>query len=141
MQGGRGETARAALEVLPLTATVTPAKSNHVSFRAVFERIFPRPHFRLHQTEQQLEEFGDKVPAADKEAIETALSELKEVKDGEDLEAIQQKTQALVQAAMKLGEAMYAAQQAEGGDAEASGDDDVVDAEFSEVDDDAKKDA
>ncbi|MBO6795732.1 molecular chaperone DnaK [Maricaulis sp.] len=99
----------------------------------------------IHQTEKQLEEFGDKVPAADKDAIETALNELKEVKDGEDLEAIQQKTQALVQAAMKLGEAMYAAQQAEAGSeesgAEASGDDDVVDAEFSEVDDDAKKDA
>ena len=101
----------------------------------------------LHQTESQLEEFGEKVPAADKEAIEAALAELKEVKDGEDLEAIQQKTQALVQAAMKLGEAVYAAQQseapAEGGeDATAeSTDDDVVDAEFSEVDDENKKDA
>ena len=97
----------------------------------------------VHQTEKQLEEFGDKVPAEDKTAIETALSELKEVKDGEDLEAIQQKTQALVQAAMKLGEAMYSAQQAQADDAsEAAGDDDVVDAEFSEVkDDDGKKDA
>ena len=97
-----------------------------------------------HQTEKQLEEFGDKVPASDKEAIEAALKELGEVKDGEDLEAIQQKTQALMQAAMKLGEAMYAAQQAEGGaedggdagDGEAKADDDVVDAEFSEVSDD-----
>ena len=98
----------------------------------------------VHQTEQQLEEFGDKVPAADKEAIEAALTELKEVKDGEDLEAIQQKTQAMVQATMKLGEAIYAAQQAEGGedgDAEGAADD-VVDAEFSEVaDDEDKKDA
>ncbi|WP_300530902.1 molecular chaperone DnaK [Maricaulis sp.] len=101
----------------------------------------------VHQTEKQLEEFGDKVPAADKEAIETALNELKEVKDGEDLEAIQQKTQALVQATMKLGEAMYAAQQAEAGaegeTSNSAADDEVVDAEFSEVDDkdDAKKDA
>jgi molecular chaperone DnaK len=100
----------------------------------------------VHQTESQLEEFGDKVPAADKEAIEAALAELKEVKDGEDPEAIQQKTQALVQAAMKLGEAMYAAQQAEGAEGgetasdETSSDDDVVDAEFSEVDDENKKD-
>ena len=99
----------------------------------------------IHQTEKQLEEFGDKVPSADKEAIEAALSELKAVKDGEDVEAIQQKTQALVQAAMKLGEAMYAAQQSEGaeGGETASGDssdDDVVDAEFSEVDDENKKD-
>ncbi|MEE2565406.1 molecular chaperone DnaK [Hyphobacterium marinum] len=94
----------------------------------------------VHQTEKQLEEFGDKVGAPEKEAIEKAIADLKEVKDGEDLSAIQEKTQALVQAAMKLGEAMYAAQQAEGGDAEAgsddatSSDDDVVDAEFSEVD-------
>ena len=97
----------------------------------------------VHQTEKQLEEFGDKVPTADKQAIETALSELKEVKDGTDLEAIQQKTQALVQASMKLGEAIYSAQQAEAGesDGEEKADDDVVDAEFSEVDDDAKKDA
>ena len=99
----------------------------------------------VHQTEKQLEEFGDKVPTADKQLIETALAELKEVKDGEDLEAIQQKTQALVQASMKLGEAIYSAQQTEGGDGEGAteekADDDVVDAEFSEVDDDAKKDA
>jgi molecular chaperone DnaK len=102
----------------------------------------------VHQTEKQLEEFGDKAPTADKEAIETALGELKEVKDGEDLEAIQQKTQALMQAAMKLGEAMYANQQAEAGsdeggaEAETEKDDDVVDAEFSEVsDDDDKKSA
>jgi molecular chaperone DnaK len=99
----------------------------------------------IHQTEKQLEEFGDKVPAEDKEAIETALTELKEVKDGEDLEALQQKTQALVQATMKLGEAMYAAQQTEAAEADAksdSDDEDVVDAEFSEVsDDDEKKDA
>jgi molecular chaperone DnaK len=97
----------------------------------------------VHQTEKQLEEFGDKVPSADKQAIETALSELKDVKDGSDLEAIQQKTQALVQASMKLGEAIYSAQQAEAGesDGEEKADDDVVDAEFSEVDDDAKKDA
>ena len=97
----------------------------------------------VHQTEKQLEEFGDKVPTADKELIETALAELKEVKDGEDLEAIQQKTQALVQASMKLGEAIYSAQQSEASesDGEEKADDDVVDAEFSEVDDDAKKDA
>ncbi|MBL6432545.1 MAG: molecular chaperone DnaK, partial [Alphaproteobacteria bacterium] len=69
----------------------------------------------IHQTEKQLEEFGDKVGAEEKSAIETAVNELKEVKDGDDVEAIQQKTQALMQAAMKLGEAMYAAQQAEGG--------------------------
>ena len=101
----------------------------------------------IHQTEKQLGEFGDKVGAEEKSAIETAVNELKEVKDGDDVEAIQQKTQALMQAAMKLGEAMYAAQQADGGadeggsDDNASSDDDVVDAEYSEVDGDDKKSA
>jgi len=98
----------------------------------------------VHQIEKQLEEFGEKVSAEDKSSIETALSELKEVKDGEDVEAIQQKTQAVLQAAMKLGEAMYAQQQASGGDEGGSDNtspdgDDVVDAEFTEVDGDDKK--
>ncbi|WP_421789530.1 molecular chaperone DnaK [Hyphobacterium sp.] len=92
----------------------------------------------LHQTEQQLEEFGDKVSDEVKAEITTASDELKAVKDGEDAADIQAKTQALVQAAMKLGEAMYAAQQAEGGSDDAgdapSQDEDVVDAEYSEVD-------
>ncbi|PWE18386.1 molecular chaperone DnaK [Marinicauda salina] len=102
----------------------------------------------VHQTEKQLEEFGDKVEAADREAIDTALAELKEVKDKEDAdpEALQQKTQALAQAAMKLGEAIYAQQQAEGGDEAAGGSEqaegeDVVDAEFTEVKDDGDDDS
>ena len=80
-------------------------------------------------------EHGDKVGAAEKTAIETGITELKTALEGEDVEAIQAKTQALIQASMKLGEAMYQAQQgsAEGGDAKA--DDGVVDAEFEEVDD------
>ena len=99
-----------------------------------------------HQATSQLGEFGDKISPADKEAVEAAVKEVEEVKDGEDLEAIQQKTAALQQAMMKLGEAMYAAQQA-GGEAEgdagenaANNDDDVVDAEFTEVKDDDGKD-
>ena len=101
----------------------------------------------IDQTEKQLEEFGDKVPAEDKEAIETAMTELKEVKEGEEVGSIQEKTQALVQSAMKLGEAIYSAQQeAEGGEdggEDNAADDDVVDAEFSEVsdEDEDKKDA
>ena len=64
------------------------------------------------------------------------------VQIGEDVEAIQTKAQALIQASMKLGEAMYKAQQGEAGDGEASseqGGDDVVDAEFEEVDGDDRK--
>jgi molecular chaperone DnaK len=94
----------------------------------------------VHSTEKSVAEFGDKVAPADKTAIETALADLKAVKDGEDVAAIEAKTQALIQASMKLGEAMYAAQQAAGGEAgaEAHKDDGVVDAEFEEVDDSKK---
>jgi molecular chaperone DnaK len=98
----------------------------------------------VHSTEQQLAEHGDKVDAAEKSAIEAAVTELKEAKEGENVEAIQAKTQALAQAAMKLGEAMYAAEQqaagdgSDAGDQGASGAEDVVDAEFEEVDDDKK---
>jgi len=102
----------------------------------------------VHSTEKQLEEFGDKVPEADKSTIEQGLEALKSAMEGEDAEAINAKAQDLAQAAMKLGEAMYAASQAEagaeGGEAESasSADDDVVDADFEEVkDDDEKKSA
>jgi len=95
----------------------------------------------LHQTEKSLADFGDKVGGTEKSAIEQAVADLKAVKDGEDVEAIQAKTQALVQASMKLGEAMYAAQQgAAPGEGEAAEDaqEGVVDAEFEEVSDDKK---
>ena len=98
----------------------------------------------VHQTEKTLAEHGDKVGSAEKGAIETALADLKSVKEGEDVEAIQAKTQALIQASMKLGEAMYQAQQAgsEGAAAnQGTADDGVVDAEFEEVDGDEKKSA
>jgi molecular chaperone DnaK len=89
----------------------------------------------IHSTEKALAEHGDKVSADDKSAIETALAELKSVLDGDDVEAITAKTQALAQASMKLGEAMYKAQAAEAeGAAGGKADDGVVDAEFEEVD-------
>ncbi len=99
----------------------------------------------IHSTEKSVAEFGDKVSPADKAAIETALADLKAVKDGDDADDIEAKTKTLMDASMKLGEAMYAAQQAAGGaeGAEAEhkgghGDDGVVDAEFEEVDDGKK---
>ena len=97
----------------------------------------------LHQTEKSLTEFGDKVGEGEKSAIESAVADLKAVRDGEDVEAIAAKTQALAQASMKLGEAMYAAQQGAGADGEAAPaeDEGVVDAEFEEVDGDDKKSA
>jgi molecular chaperone DnaK len=96
----------------------------------------------IHSTEKSLKDYGDKVSAEDKGAIETALADLKGVLDGDDAEAIKEKTNALAEASMKLGEAMYKASQAEaeakatGGDKPA--DDDVVDADFEEVKDDKK---
>jgi molecular chaperone DnaK len=98
----------------------------------------------VHSTEKNIAEHGDKVDANTKSMIEDALAALKEAKDGEDPELITTKINELQQAAMKLGEAMYQAQQAEEGGADASdsaqkADDGVVDADFEEVDD-SKKD-
>jgi len=95
----------------------------------------------VHQTEGQLAEHGDKVPEEDKAAIEAALADLKTALEGEDAADISAKAQTLAQAAMKLGEAIYSAGQDETeaqDDAAPSGDEDVVDAEFEEVDDDQK---
>ena len=77
----------------------------------------------VHSTEKSLTDYGDKVSEADKSAIEAAVAELKSAMEGDDVEAIQAKTQALAQASMKLGEAMYQASQAgaEGADGAAAG--------------------
>jgi len=110
----------------------------------------------IHSAEKQLKDNGDKVAAADKAAVETAIAALKEVKDGDDTAAIEAKTNDLTQALMKVGEALYRAAQdgssdgaAPGGDApggtdagadqgaggtEGGSDEKVVDADFEEVD-------
>ena len=103
----------------------------------------------VHSTEKQLAEHGDKVSAEVKAEIETALAEAKTALEGGDTETITAKTEALTQAAMKLGQAMYEQQQAESAASAGAGgeeaaaeaaptDEDVVDAEFSEVDDENK---
>jgi len=96
----------------------------------------------IHSSEKSLADFGDKVSAEDKTAIEAAIADLKAAKDGEDAEAISTKSQTLIQASMKLGEAMYKASADAGADDEHDGgptkDDGVVDAEFEEVSDDKK---
>ena len=92
----------------------------------------------VHATEKSLGEHGDKVDAGTKSSIESALNDLKEALKGDNGEDIKAKTNALAQSSMKLGEAMYAAQQ-NAGNATAGADaqkDDVVDAEFTEVKDD-----
>jgi len=99
----------------------------------------------VHSTEKALAEHGAKVGEVERRAIETGLADLKEALKGDDTEAITAKMNALVQASMKLGEAMYkqtdGAPGAPGADAGGPGGakkDDVVDAEFTEVDDDKK---
>src|SRR4029079_8200121 len=100
----------------------------------------------VHSTEKSLKDYGDKVSAEDKGAIETALADLKSVIEGDDAEVIKAKTQTLAEASMKLGQAMYEASQAAeaaegaaGAEATAKADDDVVDADFEEIDEDGKK--
>ncbi|QHO73103.1 molecular chaperone DnaK [Bradyrhizobium sp. CCBAU 051011] len=89
----------------------------------------------VHSTEKALAEHGSKVEESERRAIEDAVSDLKEALKGEDAEAIKAKTNTLAQASMKLGEAMYK-QQAEADAKRDAAKDDVVDAEFTEVDDD-----
>ncbi len=101
----------------------------------------------VHSTERMLKEYGDKVPAGDKATVEAAVADLKGTIQGEDRDAIKQKVDALAQASMKLGEALYQSSQAgaagAGSSASTPGDDDkVVDVDFEEVkDDDSKKSA
>ncbi|GAB3118194.1 molecular chaperone DnaK [Novispirillum itersonii subsp. nipponicum] len=93
----------------------------------------------LHQVDKNLKEHGDKVDAATKSQIEADVAALRGVMDGDDADAIKAKTDALMQSSMKLGEAMYKAEQAAGDDAGAAAKDDgVVDADFEEVDDKKK---
>jgi molecular chaperone DnaK len=92
----------------------------------------------IHSTEKSLAEYGSKVSAADKSAIESAVADLKGVLESGDAEAIKSRTQALAEAAMKLGEAMYAASQAGAEAQPGTQGDDVVDADFEEVKDDKK---
>ncbi|MCK1650754.1 molecular chaperone DnaK [Bradyrhizobium sp. 149] len=89
----------------------------------------------VHSTEKALAEHGSKVAENERRVIEDAVSDLKEALKGDDAEAIKAKTQTLAQASMKLGEAMYK-QQAEADAKKDAAKDDVVDAEFTEVDDD-----
>jgi len=99
----------------------------------------------IHSTERNLKEFGEKVPAGDKSQIEADVAALREVLSGEDVAAIRSRMEKLAQSAMKMGEAMYKAQQAESaasppppseGTSTGSSDEGVVDVDFEEVKDD-----
>ena len=101
----------------------------------------------IHSTEKNLKEHGAKISDAEKKAIEDSSSSLKEALKGEDIEDIKKKTESLVQASMKLGEAIYKSQEkkpdsSKDGDKNDEGkkDDNVVDADFEEVKEDTKED-
>ncbi|MDA9083732.1 molecular chaperone DnaK [Candidatus Pelagibacter sp.] len=101
----------------------------------------------IHSTEKNLKEHGAKVSEADKKAIEDASNDLKEAIKGTDTEEIKKKTETLVQASMKLGEAIYKSQEKKEGspkegdkNGEGKKDDNVVDADFEEVKEETKED-
>ncbi len=93
----------------------------------------------VHATERQLEEHGDKIDASLKAEVEAAIAETKTAIESGDVDAMTAKTQALTEVAMKMGQSIYEKEQAAaaspGAEAPAGGDEEVVDAEFSEVDD------
>ena len=118
------------------------AESNAAADKARRELVEAKNHAEalIHQTEKQVEEHADKVSAEVKAEIEKAVEELKAARETDNVGDIQAKHQALMTAAMKLGEAIYANQQEAEAHADASADasadsDDVVDADFEEVDD------
>ncbi len=129
---------------------VKEAEENAEADKKKREAVDTRNHADslINETEKNLKEHGDKIPEADRNKITEDIEELKKVKDGEDLEAIKSKTEALVQSSLKMGEAIYkqnpqgAAPQADPSGAEPSADntkdEKVVDAEFEEVDEDKK---
>ena len=101
----------------------------------------------IHTTEKSLKEHGSKISDADKKAIESGISDLRNALKGTDAEEIKKKTQALVQVSMKLGEAVYKSQQKDSGkkgpqqktsEGKDKGKDNVVDADFEEVKEDKK---
>jgi molecular chaperone DnaK len=127
---------------------VKDAEANAAADKAKREAVEARNQGEslIHSTEKSLKDYGDKVTAEDKTAIENAVAALKGVLEGDDAEAIKEKTNALAEVSMKLGEAMYKASQAEAeakaAEADKPADDDVVDADFEEVkDDDEQKSA
>jgi molecular chaperone DnaK len=118
-----------------IEAMVKEAEANAAEDKKRKELVEAKNHADalVHSTQKSLSEHGDKVGAAEKSAIEAALADLKSELEGENAEAIAAKTQTLLQASMKLGEAMYQAQPGASGPSGAPADDGVVDAEFEDV--------
>ena len=140
-------------DIKRMTEEAEAHKEDDKKKRELVEARNQADHFTA-QVEKDLKEHGDKVTAADKTAIEGALAKLKAALAADDVEAIKAASNELMQASMKLGEAIYGADKAAAGDpgtgdgqggagagARAKGDENVVDADFEEVRDDKKKSA
>ena len=122
---------------------VKDAEANAAEDHKAFELATARnaADAMVHAVKKSLTDYGDKIDAAEKEKIETAIKEVEEAVRGSDKDAIEAKTNELATASHKLAEQMYQAEAAKSGGAEAGaaeggkGGDDVVDAEFTEVKD------
>ena len=141
--GSSDEQGRSGLKDEDIEAMVKDAEANADADKQRRELVEARNNAEalVHNTEKQLEEHGDKVEEDVKTEIETAVADLKEVTESDDAAEIQAKHQALMTAAMKLGEAIYNSQQSEQAEGDAAATaaadgDDVVDADFEEVDED-----
>ncbi|WP_019090735.1 molecular chaperone DnaK [Komagataeibacter europaeus] len=122
---------------------VKDAEANAAADKAKKEQVEARNQAEglTHQVEKSLSEAGDKVPAADKTEAEAAIAEVRKALEGTDAEALKTATDRLTQVAMKVGEAVYKAGQAEGAPGAAGAapkDEKVVDADFEDVDDSKK---
>jgi len=123
---------------------VKEAEANATADKAKREMVEQRNNAEalIHQTEKSLTEAGDKVPAADKTEAEAAVAATRDAMNGTDVEALKSATERLTQAAMKIGQAVYAQSQAEegaaAGEAHSAKDENVVDADFEDVDDSKK---
>jgi molecular chaperone DnaK len=131
---------------------VKDAEANAESDKAKREAVEARNQAEslVNSTEKSMAEFGDKLEAADKEAVETAIADVKALLEKDDVakDELEEKTNALAQASMKLGEMAYRKAQeeaagaedstSEGDENDAKSNDDVVDADFTDVEDDKK---
>ncbi|BAK84229.1 molecular chaperone DnaK [Komagataeibacter medellinensis] len=128
-----------------IEAMVKDAEANAAADKAKKEQVEARNQAEglTHQVEKSLSEAGDKVPAADKTEAEAAIADVRKALEGTDAEALKTATDRLTQVAMKVGEAVYKAGQAEGAAPGAAPggapkDEKVVDADFEDVDDSKK---
>jgi molecular chaperone DnaK len=123
------------------TRSVTYAEAHAVEDKKRKEAVEAKNYAEaiLHATEKTVAEHGAKLSDTDRRAIENAMADLREALKGNDATLIASKASALQQVSIKLGEAVYAQAQNSSTAAPESGKENIVDAEFTEVDDDSKK--